>query len=95
MSIRQMELRRAELLAKIAQQRQELDALSHALSPYESRLDRGYRLIQKISEHPVMAVGGSLLFMVVFRRHARVIKIGLLALSVSKMLFRSQQSALK
>lgn len=95
MSIRQVEIRRAELLAKIAQQREELDALSQALSPYTTRFDRGYQLVQKLSEYPVVAVGGSLLFMVVFRRHARVIKIGMMALSVSKMLFRSKKSLLK
>lgn len=68
MSAKQLAARRVELIERIAQQREDIALLTHAIERPLQFVDKGYALIKKVKQHSALTLAGTFLFVAVFRR---------------------------
>jgi len=81
MSAQKLAARRAELVQRIAQQRNDIAILTHSLERPMSFFDKGYALVQKFKQQPKLVLAGALLFATAFRKPAFRISATLLAIA--------------
>ena len=87
MSLQEAIARRASLIERITQQREELQVLTEALESPMGWIDKGYGFAQKIGKKPMLSLGAALLSVLVLRKQQHVIKIGTKLLKIAKWWF--------
>ena len=87
MSLQEAIARRASLIERITQQREELQVLTEVLERPIGWIDKGYGFAQKIRQKPMLSLGAALLSVLVLRKQLPVIKIGAKLLKIAKWWF--------
>ena len=87
MSLQEVIARRASLIERITQQREELQVLTEVLERPIGWIDKGYGFAQKIGKNPLLSLGVTLLSMLVLRKQLQVITIGTKLLKIAKWWF--------
>jgi hypothetical protein len=83
MTLKELSARRAKLIQRIDQQRNDISTLAHTFERPLSFFDKGYALMQKIKQQPKTLLIGTLIFAMVFRK--TTFRIGAVLLPVSKL----------
>jgi hypothetical protein len=81
MSLEKLAARRIVLIERIAQQRDDVVLLSHAIERPLRFVDKGYAFIQKVRQQPKLVLAGTLLLAAVFHKSLLSKKTTLLAIA--------------
>lgn len=84
-----LDVRRSELIQRIAQQRHDINSLAQTFEQRIKWLDKSFSVIQKIKQQPKLSMIGVVLFLVVLRRP--VYRMRLMMLSAAKLLLHQQK----
>jgi hypothetical protein len=83
MTLKELSARRAMLIQRIDQQRNDISTLVDSFERPLSFFDKGYVLMQKIRQQPKTFLIGALIFAMVFRK--TTFRIGTVLLPISKL----------
>ena len=89
MKLQKLVTRRAELIQRIEQQRDDIKTIAHSFERPISYFDKGYALIQKIKQQPKLVTIGALLFAVALRKP--VFKISMALLPIARLFLLSKK----
>lgn len=88
MRLQELSKRQAELVQRIAQQRNDIETLAHSLERPISYVDKGYAFMQKVRQQPKTFLIGTLLFAMAFRKPALRISAALLPIATKLLLLK-------